>query len=274
MRSQRNVVGTMLAGCLGLGLLQAEAAFASTFKVDPIQVVFAGSARSTLVTVTNQSEEALRFEVTAFAWDQSPKGEIRLAATEDIVFFPKLFTIDPGKEQKIRVGTAVGALDREKTYRIFVEELRPLEKPKQPPAGSQVRVLTKMGIPIFLQPARRETSAAVGGLGVANSAIGFEVRNTGNVHFSLFAVRVVGTTTGGETVFDRNAEGWYVLAGGSRAYEMSLPPEQCSRLAVVAVEARTDVGTFNGQVKVAPGACAAPFPSSAATPSAPKARGD
>jgi fimbrial chaperone protein len=257
VHSERKVRRVLLGCCLGLGLIQAEVVVGSTFEVNPIQIVFAGKAKSALLTLTSKSDETLRFEVTAFAWNQNAKGEMELAPTEDIVFFPKLFSVSPGKEQKIRVGTTGSALGREKTYRIFVEELRPLEKPKQPPTGSQVRVLTKMGIPIFLQPPSPNSSGVVSDLGVANSALSFTVHNTGNVHFSLYGVRVVGTAASGETVFDRKAEGWYVLAGGTRTYEMTLTPEECSRLTHLEVDARADIGELKGQIDVGPGACGA-----------------
>jgi fimbrial chaperone protein len=263
VHSERKVRRVLLGCCLGLGLLQAEVVLGSAFEVNPIQIVFAGKAKSALLTLTSKSAETLRFEVTAFAWNQNAKGEMQLQPTEDIVFFPKLFSVAPGKEQKIRVGTTASASELEKTYRIFVEELRPLEKPKQPPTGSQVRVLTKRGIPIFLQPLSPNPSGAVTDLGVANSAISFTVQNTGNVHFSLYGVHVVGTGASGETVFDRNAEGWYVLAGGTRAYEMTLTPQECSRLTHLAVDARADIGELKGQIGVSPGACGASNPAAA-----------
>jgi fimbrial chaperone protein len=258
VHSEQKVRGLLLGCCLGLGLSQAEVVLGSTFEVNPIQIVFAGKSKSALLTLTSKSEETLRFEVTVFAWNQNAKGEMELTPTEDIVFFPKLFSVAPGKEQRIRVGTTGSAMEREKTYRIFVEELRPLEMPKLPPAGSQVRVLTKMGIPIFLQPQSPNTSGVV-----ANSAISFTVQNTGNVHFSLYGVRVVGTGASGETVFDRKAEGWYVLAGGARTYEMALTAEECNRLTHLAVDARADIGELKGQIDVGPGACGAPTPAAA-----------
>jgi fimbrial chaperone protein len=266
VHSQRKVLRILFGCFLGLGFLQAEAVPGSTFKVNPIQIAFSGPAKSALLTLTNESDETLRFEVTAFAWDQSPKGDVKLQPTEDIVFFPKLFSVPPGKERKIRVGTTATVAGTEKTYRIFVEELRPLEKPKQPPTGSQVRILTKMGIPIFLQPPKPNPAGGIASLAVVNGVVSFEIRNTGNVHFSLYGVRVVGTAAPGETVFERKAEGWYVLAGGSRAYDMSLSQQECSRLKHIVAEAETNIGAFKDQLDVAPGACGTPTPAGAALP--------
>jgi fimbrial chaperone protein len=251
----RKCATTALGCCLGLGLLQAEAVLGSTFKVNPIQIVLSGATTSALLTLTNESQGTLRFEVTAFAWTQDSTGEMKLQPTRDIVFFPKLFSVAPGGEQKIRVGATVSAGDLEKTYRIFVEELHPLEKPSTTPAGSQVRVLTKMGIPIFLQPSRLTHAGNVVGLKVDHSVLSFAVNNTGNCHFSLYGVRAEGRAADGTRVFERKAEGWYVLVEGSRAYEIPLTASECDPLKQIVVTAQTDIGELTARLDVPPGAC-------------------
>src|SRR5712691_182471 len=121
---------------LGL-VLQAETSRASAFKVTPVRVTFSGPS-STLLTLRNESDQALRFQITSFAWWQDASGAVQLAPTEEIVFFPALLTLKPGEERKVRVAATVAAKDVEKTYRIFFEELPPLETPKEK-AGAQVR---------------------------------------------------------------------------------------------------------------------------------------
>jgi fimbrial chaperone protein len=93
----------------------------------------------------------LQFQLSVFAWAQSPSGEMQLEPTEDIVFFPTLLTLKPNETRRVRVGSATTQEVREKTYRIFVEELPPAGTV----AGSGVRVLTKMGIPIFVRPVKK-----------------------------------------------------------------------------------------------------------------------
>src|SRR5206468_4339846 len=134
---------------LGLLLCLAARASATSFTVTPIQVVLATSTSSTLLTVANQSADTLRLEVSAFAWDQAPDGEMQLTATEDVLFFPSLLTLGPGERRNVRVGAATAAAASEKTYRIFVEELPPPEGGSTAPKKSGVRILTRMGIPVF-----------------------------------------------------------------------------------------------------------------------------
>ena len=60
----------------------------SSFTVNPTQVVLTARTMSALLTLRNDSDEALRFELSMFSWDQTDSGEMRLTSSEDIVFFP------------------------------------------------------------------------------------------------------------------------------------------------------------------------------------------
>jgi fimbrial chaperone protein len=233
-------------------LSSVNPAFASSFTVNPTQIFLAPRTTSALLTLRNESEETLRFQLTAFAWDQSPQGEIKLQATQDVVFFPALLTLAPKESRNVRVGTATGFADVEKTYRIFVEEL-----PAQ--AGhdgqSSVRVLTKMGVPIFMQPAKKQSQATLRDLAVQDGVFRFSVRNTGNVHFVPQTVRVRGMNQFGAAVVDKQLDGWYVLAGGVRAYEVKLPAPECAAVTSLSVEVQIGSAALQERLETPPAAC-------------------
>lgn len=243
---------------LGLGL-QAGNVQASVFKVTPVRVTFSGPS-STLLTLKNESDQPLRFQITSFAWSQDPQGAVQLTPTEDIVFFPALLSLNPGEERKVRVAATVAAKEAEKTYRIFFEELPPLEKPSAP-TGAQVRILTKMGIPIFVSPEKGHAEASIDAVGMQKGTLSFDVRNSGNVHFGLEGVKLQGKAAGGQTVFARQLDGWYVLAGSPRSYSLEIPAAECLKLKTIVIEAQTDVtalgnsGTITREFEVPPGAC-------------------
>ncbi len=191
--------GVGAAGLTFLVLAQATAAWASTFTVNPVQLVLTGRARSALLTLTNTSPEPLRFQLSVVAWDQSPQGELVLTPTRDIAFFPRLLSLGPGEERKVRVGALVPPGTTEKTYRIFVEELPPREPPGGEP-GARVRVLTRMGIPIFLRPANPVVEGRIEAAEVRNGRLSFRLVNRGTVHFLVQEVRLTGLGAGGEPV--------------------------------------------------------------------------
>jgi P pilus assembly protein, chaperone PapD len=183
---------------------------------------------------------------------------MELEPTEDVVLFPRLLTLEPHKERKIRVGAAVAFAGTERTYRVFVEELPSAESANLFSGGLGVRVLTRMGIPIFLQPAQARAAGAIVNPRVEQGRVTFQVHNNGNVHLMLETVNLRGIGEGGETVIDKQVEGWYVLAGGVRQYDVTLPREQCGHVRTLRIEARTENGTLSDRLDLRPGACRPP----------------
>jgi fimbrial chaperone protein len=238
---------------LALALSQGEAAWAGEFTLNRVKIFLSAKTRSEMITVTNRSAETLRFQLNVVTWDQDPRGEMVLAPTKDIVFFPPLFTLAPGQQRNIRVGTATPPGTRERTYRLFIEELPAAAAPT--PEPGQVRVLTKMGLPIFLQPAKPVAAGRVEGLTLQRGVVSFQVRNEGNVHVAVQQVRITGRGPAGEVVLQGALEGWYILAGGTRAYEFPLPAGECPDVKVVSVEIQTAEATFAGRLDAASGAC-------------------
>jgi len=151
--------------------------------------------------------EKVRFQVGVFEWDQSPDGEMLLNPTEDLIFFPNLLAIDPGDERNIRVGTNRSIVSTEKSYRIFVEELPPAEKSE----AQGIRILTKMGVPIFIQPAKQLLQGQIEQMKLGEGKFYFEIKNVGNVHFFPRFVRVQGKDPMGETLLGRELQPWYIL---------------------------------------------------------------
>lgn len=248
--------GRLRAAGLAVSLLLASLpAAAATFKVSPIQIYLTAGKTTELLAVENQSTDTVRLQVTAFGWNQSPRGEIELTPTEDVVFFPALLTLEPGKERKIRIGVSKPAGAVERTYRVFVEELPPLEKPSEAGNRSEVKVLTRFGVPIFVQPAKVTKSGEIENPKLESGAVTFRVRNTGNAAFSLISVRASGTGADGKQTFENQAAGWYVLAGGERDFEIVIPPADCRRTKAISVEARMERDVWKASIAVAPEAC-------------------
>jgi fimbrial chaperone protein len=241
----RNRFSIALIGILGLALLPAGDVSASAFTVTPVRVTFERPGSSTLLTLKNESAETLRFQISAFRWDQSPEGEMILEPTRDVLFFPALVSLDPGESRKVRLGldTAVGST--EKTYRIFFEELPPLERPGEGGGGTRVRILTKMGIPIFVSPGKKSFEGEVADLSLNDGVLRFDVVNRGNVQFTAQSVRIQGLDDAGEPVFEKEQGGWYVLASGSRRYQQELSEEECAKVSSIVVSVQTDLPVRN-----------------------------
>lgn len=217
---------------VGLLLWGADKAAASAFTVTPVRVFLGPNASSALLNVRNDSTEPIRFQVSLRAWNQAADGDMQLSDTNDLTFFPAMMELKPGEEKKVRVGSAFKApVVTERSYRIFFEELPPPQvaaTTADARAGAQVRVLTKMGVPIFVQPPTPVVKGALANLSAANGAISFDVNNTGNSFFVVNGATITGLSRNGATTFTKQQEGWYVLAGGTRHFKFDVPADVCA----------------------------------------------
>jgi fimbrial chaperone protein len=223
--------------------------------VDPIHIFLTPKSTSALLTVHNDSPEQLRLQVSIFAWDESPKGEAVLKPTQDIIFFPALLTLGAGEERKVRVGSATPFAASEKTYRIIVEEMPPPPKAKQEKKDVNIRVLTRMSIPIFLQPPSTKTDPALVNFLVSHDKFLFQLKNGGNAHTMVRKAWVRATSAEGRLYIDEDLRGWYLLAGGRREYEVKIPKESCREIRSFAVHVELDTGKVEKTFETPKGAC-------------------
>lgn len=251
MRYYRSVRLGVAAAALLACLAAPKPVAAATFSVNPTQIFLANRTSSALLSLRNDSTQTLRFELSVFTWSQNAAGEMTLEPTKDVVFFPSLLTLKPAEERKVRVGTVVPHGAREKTYRIFVKELPPVDGPSE----GGVRVLTTMGIPIFVRPEKEVSSAALSELRQSAGQVQFAIANTGTIHFVPQKIAVTAMADG-LPVFERKVDGWYVLAAGRRDYAVAVPPDACSRVTSFLVRVEFASESLEERLQTPGGACA------------------
>lgn len=228
---------------VALLIMSAGVAFAASFKVDPISVTIPHGGESELVSVINDGDAPIRFQIIGEAWQQSVDGQMQLQPSDALIFFPKLFTLGPGEVKKIRVGVTTPATNVEQAYRLTIAELPALEKVLSPSKGAGVNTLVKLSIPIFVAPSTApalnydiRTPVFSGG------KLHFEYVNDGNTHVLLNGVHVIGRNASGATLFDYADKAWYVLAGERRAYAMPLRRADCQGVSTLQIVFSADSG--------------------------------
>ena len=236
-------------------LLAPHAAIAANFTVSPTEVNLSASATSALVTLRNVSKVPLRFEVTLVSWSEDERGEMTLTPSSEVTFFPKLVELAAGTSRNIRIGINAGlARDVEQAFRVFIEEL----PDQSAPAANAVALRTKVGIPVFVRPAKPVRTAAIESVSVENGKVRARVRNTGNLHISVETISVKGTGGSGAPTFTKEGPGWYVLPGATRIFEVPMTPTECKSTTAVAVEVFGHNKSLKGASQVSPASCAAP----------------
>lgn len=229
-----------LAAAVGaLGVLFGTAgARAAGLNVSPVQIYLTPDASKALLTVRNDGADETRYQVSAFRWAEDASG-MQLSPTQDVVFFPQLLTLKANETRNVRVGATVPFAGVEQTFRIFLEELPPTQRPQGP---SAVRVLTRIGVPIFVAPRRAQPAHQLSAVKLAQGHASVDVQNTGNVHFRVEGVRLEGFAAGGAKLFERTLQGWYVLASGHKEYTLEVPKDGCAGVRRLVFSVKTDAG--------------------------------
>ncbi len=210
--------------CLALVLIFASgAAVAGSFNVAPIRLFFDAKAKSAVLRVSNKDQEKATLQLDVLEWTQDEQGVDQYAPTQDIVFFPKIVTLEKDEEKVVRVGyPAAGPETRERTYRLYLEEL-PVSKPGE----TMVKTVLRMAVPIFIAPLQPHRTSMVDKVDVRAGAAGITVKNTGNQHVFVSEVKATGLGAADAETFFGEVSGWYVLPGASRTFVVDLPKQAC-----------------------------------------------
>lgn len=225
--------------------LFAAPATAGELGVNPTRLVLEGANRSATLRLTNRGSEPTRLQVSAYAWEQERDGRMALSADADLVVYPTLLVLAPGESRMVRVGTRSPAPDLERSWRLFVEEL-----PGPSTDERAVRVLARLGIPVFQPPEDPGPRRVAARVEPGDGGLALVVENQGDTWFMLERVDVKGVDADGRPTVDLSRPGWYLLAGGERAFPLEIDAEACARTAELRVTAETDWGPWTERVRI------------------------
>jgi fimbrial chaperone protein len=251
--TRRAPCAVFAAALCAAGLFLSAPASAGELEVSPVLVELNGSRRSAIVSIKNTAQASARYQVRAYAWGQDDQGTMQLAETKDVVVFPPLVELGSGEERKLRIGISAAPAATEKSYRVFVEELPP---PESPDAPGQVRVLTRIGVPIFFAPTKALTKGEVGFLSAGAGRAEIRIRNTGTVRLRPAAVTLYGVAVDGTRTFVSELHPWYVLAAGERQYQAQIPADACARTRELRATVTVDPAPLEASLRLSDGACA------------------
>lgn len=209
--------------CLTLGsLMPWEQVQAYAFGVTPIRVELDASTRSSALTVSNDDAVKIGFQMRLMRWRQGPEGKDIYEDSKDLVFFPRLMTVDPKDKRVIRVAAQKPAGEMEATYRLFIEELP--DSSKGAAAGPQIAVRMRFAVPVFVAPANPVIKGAIENLNQDGKTLRFKVSNQGNRHFKIDSISLRQVDQASDEIV-----GGYVLAGITREFSIGIRSEDCRK---------------------------------------------
>jgi fimbrial chaperone protein len=226
-------------------------AFAGQFSVSPIRLDFDRHIKSGSITVLNQGTEPLDLQMRAMEWTQDAEGKDQYAETNDIIFFPRIMTLQGGESRILRMGIRLPATLKEKTYRLFLEEIPNLKKTE----GTQVAIAVRFGVPIFVKPIEEKPRGEVEKIELSKGNLRIVIKNIGNVHFLIDKIYIRGKNASSQYVFSKELNGWYLLSEDSRLYTTSISQEDCMNIKQIDVEIKTDQLSLDKRFDVSKSMC-------------------
>jgi fimbrial chaperone protein len=249
----------LLAGLLFIAFSLSQA-FAADFQIQPTSLELGGSVKSGAFSVINNGNEKIDFQISVKEWSQDAGGKDVYEDTKDIVFFPKIMSVESFGQRAIRIGVKVPPSQKEKTYRLFVEEIPSQKKTSDMELKGSIRagltIAFRFATPIFVKPLRPQESYVIERVEMSKGTVRAIVKNTGNVHVKLRAVTFSGKAADGKELYSKEFAGWYILHGLSLPYEAAVPQELCGKLDKIDVSAQTENININGTLNVQKNMCA------------------
>jgi len=221
-------------------------AFSGEFRVTPIRLDFDRGTKSGVVTIVNEGGDKLNVQMKAFEWTQNADGKDQYTETNDIIFFPRIMALGKNEEKILRAGIKIPATTREKTYRLYIEEIPEPKKAE----GVNIAIAIRFGVPIFVKPLKEEVKGEIEKVELSKGVLNVLIKNRGNTHFIIQSIDVRGKNTKGEEIFSKELSGWYLLSGVSRLYTTPIPQEVCKDLSKLDIEVKTDRFNLNGKLDV------------------------
>jgi fimbrial chaperone protein len=185
---------------------------AASFTVSPTTLHFATMTSGDLL-ITNTNDEPVRLSVSAFDWQQVGRDPEVLHGTQGVVCFPQVFTILGNTTERIRIGVLDPPAPAERSYRVIVSELPPLEN--RHAHDAQLLILTKVDVPIFLAGAgEQQPLPRIAAISRGRDGVDVTLVNAGTAHVKPSTLTLVGRDPGGSVQWSASARAFYVLAGG------------------------------------------------------------
>jgi fimbrial chaperone protein len=235
LKNNALLLRAVLIGILLCTILSPSLTYSGEWRVTPIRLDLGRQVKSGVITVINESDEKLNIQMKAFEWTQDAEGKDIYTETNDIIFFPKIMVIEKNEQRIIRAGIKIPATTKEKTYRLFIEEISDHKKAE----GVNVALAIRFGVPIFVTPLKEEVKGEIEKIEISKGIVNALVKNTGNIHFIINSINVKGENLKGAEIFSKELSGWYLLSGVSRLYTAQIPQEICKDVIKFVIEVKT-----------------------------------
>lgn len=222
-----------LAHACALFAACAGSAVAAEFSLNPTRVHLDRRRAIETVVVGNADTRPLSFEVSIERWTMAADGAWQLQPSGDLVVHPLLFTVPPGSQARLRVGTLSTAVEGERAYRIELQQL----PGDDADAGIQVELLTRISVPVFVHAPGAEAELALAEPAIDGAGLRVALANTGSRYLPPQQARLRLLDGQGRVQHEASVDVGYVLAGARLPLRLpAVPAAACARTARIELQ--------------------------------------
>lgn len=225
-RERRHAVRRVMRACASLVLSGvAGIAGAAQFSINPTRVHLHGDHPVETLMLRNEESRPVSFEVEVKRWRQDAEGRWELTPSDGLVVHPLILTLPAGEQARLRIGTLTPAVDSEQDYRVELQELAD----PTPTDSVQIKMLTRLSLPVFVQPPKAQPAAAVAVTELQSAATQLTVSNHGTAYLPPHDARLRVLDAQGRAVHEDTLAVGYVLPGAQLRVPVKLPAGICAR---------------------------------------------
>ena len=239
--TSRRVVAVFGLVFVLIAVLAGGSARAQSLMVLPVNIQIPPGQSTATLTVINKGDSETAIQVRAYAWNQ-PDGDDRLTTSDAVLVSPPITSIAPGASQVIRLVLRRPPQGREATYRIVLDQIPP------PAVPGVVRVVLRMSIPIFAQPATRAVPHVYFHIERDAKKVFLVAVNDGGRHEAIR--EIVLWTSDGRKLKTESSASPYVLAGVTRRWPVDAQGTLPLSDETLRLTATADSGAIEQQVHV------------------------
>jgi fimbrial chaperone protein len=210
--------------------------------VSPVNVVMAPGQMAATLTIVNENDHEISFQIRAFGWKEDRAGDVQLTPTTDLLVGPPLGTIAPGATQVVRLVLNHPPQDRELSYRILFDELAP------PAEAGLVHIALRLSIPVFAEPAGLAAPHVQWRLAADGARMWLVAHNDGKRHQTVRDIAL--QTAEGHALELRPDTPPYVLAGGEHRWSIEGGTRLPAAGTILRLTANGDGGAVAEQVRL------------------------
>lgn len=190
---------------------------ASAQTITPVLLQLGAKQRIASVSVRNTSAKPVHYQSQLLAWQQLA-GEDRFEESRDLLVVPPIARIEPGATQVFRLMLRQPPTEREKAYRLILEDVSALTQQEVPEMAVMLRV--RHSLPVFVagSEAPRPRVRVLPCVDAASPGC-IRIENDGNRHVAVRSVSLRGADWQSDVPLGASR----VLAGSWMQWSVPLP---------------------------------------------------